>query len=80
MTTATASAPTCAAVTPSDSTDLDALAKGLYVGTGGDVVIMDRAGNTVTFVNVVSGSVLPVFVTRVMSTNTTASDIVALYL
>jgi hypothetical protein len=36
-------------------------------------------GSTVTFVGLVGGTILPIQVTRVYSTDTTASDIVALY-
>ncbi|WP_299327625.1 hypothetical protein [Parasphingopyxis sp.] len=72
-------ASTAVAVTPNDSTALARTTKALYVGTVGDVAVKMRdSGNTVTFPNVQTGSILPVRVTHVMSTNTTASDIVAL--
>lgn len=67
------------AVTPSDSTDLASRPRGLYVGTGGDVVIVNPSGTAVTFKSVPSGTVLPVRAVRVKSTGTTATDIVALY-
>lgn len=70
------------AVTPSDSTDLTAYARSLYVGGAGNVAVImaDQSGDTaVTFVGVAAGTVLPVQVRRVMSTNTTATNILALY-
>ena len=81
------------AVTPSDTKDVtnstgdDAAcyAKALYVGSTGDVAIVaagdnsaSGAGTAVTFPAVPVGW-FPVQVRRVMSTNTSASDIVGLY-
>lgn len=69
----------CAAVTPSDSTDLGPV-RGLYVGVTGNVAIMAKGNDAaVTWVGVPAGSVLPVRAQRVMATGTTATDIVALY-
>ena len=63
------------AVTKSDSTSLDFNA--IYVGTGGDVAISaDATSTAVTFVGVQAGSILPMKGKRIMSTNTTASDMV----
>jgi hypothetical protein len=41
--------------------------------------VLMASGQTVTFVGVAAGSVLPIRVARVNSTNTTATNIVALY-
>ena len=69
-----------AAVTPSDSADLVYRTRALYVGTGGNISVnMAGTGAAVVFTGVPSGSVLPISVTRVLSTDTTASDIVALW-
>jgi len=73
------SSPKAVAVTPSDSTNLSFDARALYVGTGGNVVVVFPDNSTVTFTNVQSGSILPVIAKRVNSTSTTASNIVALY-
>lgn len=67
------------AVTPSDSTMLPDGVRGLYVGTGGNLVLLDTDSSAVTFTAVPGGTILPVQVKRVNSTNTTASNIVALY-
>jgi hypothetical protein len=75
-------------VTPSDTQDITnpagdgALyyAKALYIGVTGNVAVIlagDDVGNPVTFQNHPVGY-MPVQVRRVMNTNTTASDIVAL--
>jgi hypothetical protein len=67
------------AVTPSDSADLTgAPCRALYVGTGGNISLI-VGGNTLTFTAVPSGSILPVRASRVRSTSTTASNIIALY-
>lgn len=67
-----------AAVTPSDATILSGV-RALYVGGAGDVAVTFNDGSTATFVGVVSGFILPVQVSRVMSTGTTATNIVALF-
>lgn len=66
------------AVTPSDSTDLAAPARALYVGGSGNVKINDSGNGAVTFVGVAAGSILPVMARRVYATGTTATNIVAL--
>ena len=65
------------AVTKSDSTVLTET-RGLYVGVEGDVAVTIGGAN-VTFVGVPSEAILPIRVTKVLSTGTTASSIVALY-
>lgn len=67
------------AVTKSDATVLETT-RALYIGGAGDVaVIFADGGSAVTLAGAVAGSILPVQVTKVMSTNTTATSIVALY-
>lgn len=66
------------AVTPSDSANFTRC-RALYIGTGGNVVVVfAESGEAITFTNVQSGTILPVQAKRVNSTNTTASNIVAL--
>ena len=66
-------------ITPSDSTVFHET-RGLFVGTGGDLnVLLSDDSSAVVLKNVASGSILPISVTQVLSTSTTASDIVALY-
>lgn len=70
------------AVTPSDSVALPDITRYVYVGGVGDlaVIMADDATQTpVTFKAVPVGTVLPIAVSRVMATNTTATNIVAMY-
>ena len=68
------------AVTPNDSTNVSFF--GLYVGTTGDVTVKTThqgpSGATVKFTAVPAGAIIPLCVCRVMSTGTTASNIVGL--
>lgn len=57
---------------------LTRVSRGLYVGTSGDVAVTMYGGGNVTFANVPAGTILPVRVTVVLNSGTTASDIVAL--
>lgn len=63
------------AVTPSDSTAL--AYKALYIGVGGDVVVITRSGDTVTFKSVPTGAILPIDVQKVKAA-TTATSILGL--
>ena len=51
----------------------------LYVGTGGDLRVLTAGGDDVIFTGFPDGGFLPVNVVRVFSTNTTATNIVALW-
>jgi hypothetical protein len=75
---ATVSAYDASAVTPADDGALR-VTRALYVGGAGNVKVDMALGNTVTFVGVVAGSILPIQVSRVYNTDTTATNIVALY-
>ena len=68
-----------AAVTPNDSTDLPNAARGLFVGGAGNLSVIMAGGQTVTLTGVAAGQVYPSYVTRVRSTGTTATNIVALW-
>lgn len=65
------------AVTPSDSTVIPGT-RGLYVGVSGDISVRMVSGNTALLKSVAVG-ILPVQVDKINSTNTTATDILALY-
>ena len=66
-----------AAVTPSNSVNLPAPTRGLHIGTAGNISI-EMSNGTVVFPNVQVG-IFPVQCTRVNSTGTTASNIVAMW-
>lgn len=69
----------CFSVTPDDNQELPYLTKAIYIGSGGDLVLLVGNSETpVTFRNTVPGSVLDVRVRAVMSTGTTAGDLVGL--
>lgn len=72
-----------AAVTPSDSADLAARPRAIYVGTGGDlaVTMLDATGAAANVVlpDVPDGALLPIRPTRVLAAGTTASGLVALW-
>lgn len=65
------------AVTPSDITTLAGV-RSLYVGVTGDVAVIMRGSATAVTFKAAAVGVLPVQVVKVMSTNTTATNILAL--
>jgi hypothetical protein len=77
------------AVTPSDTaaltyTNVDGAVenrscKAIYVGVAGNLAVKNDAGTSVTFTGVAAGSIYPISAAYIMATNTTATDIVALY-
>jgi hypothetical protein len=67
-------------VTPSDVTALTKPSRALYVGVTGNVSVeMHGTGTAIVFTAVPAGSILPIRVTRVNSTGTSATNIVSLY-
>lgn len=64
-------------ITKSDTTTFNAgnggEISGIYVGGTGDVAVTTSNGETVTFSAVPVGTILPITVKQVMSTNTTAT-------
>lgn len=84
MTNVDPSASKASTVSPSDTADLPrpsgvAATKYLYVGVSGNVVIITPSGDTVILKGLVAGMFHPIQATRIKSTNTTATDILALY-
>lgn len=68
-----------AAVTPADGTDLVTMSRALWIGGAGNIVLVTQDGSTITLKGVQAGTLIPIRATRVKATNTTATDIVALY-
>lgn len=66
------------AVSKSDTVDLPYPARAIYVGGAGAVAVLNDEGQAVTFSGVTAGSWLPIKTKRVMSTNTDATNMVAL--
>lgn len=66
-------------VTPNDAGVLSDTF-GLYVGVAGNLTVdLQKGGTQISFQNVQAGTFLPIQVTRVYNTGTTASNIIALY-
>jgi hypothetical protein len=69
-----------AVITPANANFTgDIIYTALWVGTGGDIAVLHTDDTTsVVYKNVPSGSLLPFAVKQVLSTGTTATDIVGL--
>lgn len=71
------------AITASDSTDLTGCRGFFYTGTAGDIAIKTvygaSADTAVTISSATQGTIYPIRVTRIMATNTTATQIYGLF-
>jgi len=77
-----------AAVIPNDTADIPSVSTQdgtgnngcvLYVGVAGDVKVTTAGGDVVIFTGLLAGMFVPVQVLKVWATDTTATDIVALW-
>lgn len=68
-----------AAITPDNNGNFNPNYRAIYCGQKGDIKVDLVNGDTVTFQNVQSGTWLPVEVTRVYATGTSASNLVGVY-
>jgi hypothetical protein len=66
------------AVTPSDTDGLAESSRALYVGSGGNLAVRMLSGEVLNLSNVPAGALLPLRVTAVLATGTTAGSIAAL--
>jgi hypothetical protein len=65
-------------VVPSDTDPLPEVPKGIFVGTGGDVVLRGANGSAdVTYKNLGDGSYIAVRASHVRATGTTAANLIA---
>ncbi len=72
--------PAIGAVSPTPDTDITPRnIRALYVGGAGNVAVITSKGETVTFSSVQTGTVLPIRVRQVLSSGTSATNILALY-
>lgn len=62
-----------------NGTPFSQVSRGIYIGVAGNATVTDCAGNDVLFKGLAAGSVLPVRATQVKASNTTATDLVALF-
>jgi hypothetical protein len=67
------------AVTPHDTNALSFVTRELFIGTGGNIALELKHGDSITLNNVPDGARLPYRVSKLLATGTTASDIVGLY-
>lgn len=64
------------AITKSDSTTYSPYIRAIYVGIGGNVVVQDVDGTTITFASVPQGTTIGPFVVQKVMDATTASSLV----
>lgn len=62
---------------PDDAADLPFVTRLVFIGTGGHLVARDRDGREASY-KVGDGTMLPICVTRILATGTTAADIVVI--
>lgn len=74
----TAPAEAAEVIVPSDGQALAHATRALYVGASGDLRVTFVGGDTVTLTGVAGGSILPLRVTHVRATGTTAGAILGL--
>lgn len=67
------------AITASDAVDLAAETRAIYVGSGGTLAVILSSGDTVVLAGLTGGTILPLRISRVLATGTTAGDLVGLY-
>jgi hypothetical protein len=65
-------------IAPSDSVDLSETTRALYVGGDGDLSLIMASGAAIVLAGVSAGTVLPLRITRVMATATTATALAGL--
>lgn len=68
----------CFTITPHNTEPLSEFPRGVYIGTGGNLTVVDKNNNEVTFIDVPSGTILPVRPVFIKQTGTTASNIIGL--
>lgn len=66
-------------ITPSNTVDFTVATRAIYVGGAGAISVVTINDETVIFVGVPIGTVLPIRAKRVNSTGTGASNLVGLY-
>lgn len=68
-----------AAVSPHDTNRLAQASRALWIGGSGNIKVLTVGGDTVTLSGILAGTLIPIAVCQVFSTDTTATLIVALY-
>ena len=65
-------------INPSDSANFADATRAIYCGLGGDIAAIMLSGAAVNLPNVPAGTLLPLRVTRIAATGTTAGGLVGL--
>jgi hypothetical protein len=65
-------------ITPDDALALPETTRALYVGSGGSLAVEMASGATLTFEGVADGMLLPLRVSRVRASGTTAGGLIGL--
>ena len=69
-----------ASVTPADGSDLpDGPSMAVYIGGAGNLKVTTLKGDTLVISGLLAGCVYPFRVSRIWSTSTTATNIIAMY-
>lgn len=68
-----------AAITPNNNTDLTYVSRAIWVGGAGSVNVVLAGGQTVLFTGILAGTLLPLRVTRVLASSTSATNLVAIW-
>lgn len=67
------------AVSPHDTNELTNVTRGLYIGIAGNLKVTTVGGDTVTFIGVLAGTIIPIRAKIIWSTGTTATSMLGLY-
>lgn len=65
-------------ITPNDSVDLSEVTRSIWVTGAGNLTVITRKGQTRTWSSVPANTLLPIRVSRVLTTGTTATGILGL--
>lgn len=68
-----------AVVVPNNTTNLASDTRAIFVGGAGNINLRTVGGEDVLFTGVVAGTVLPIRARRIYATNTTATNMVAMW-
>ena len=67
------------AISPSDTNNLAAAIRAIYIGVAGNVKLKTPGGTDLTFVGLQAGAILPMQAIRVYNTSTTATNLIGIY-
>jgi len=68
-----------ATITPNNDTDLAYITRAIWVGGAGAINVTLAGGQTVLFSGILAGTLLPLRITRVLSSSTSATNLVGIW-